>query len=33
LLRPGIPWDFDAAMQAVLERVVARLPGVPWKGG
>jgi predicted nucleotidyltransferase component of viral defense system len=32
LLRPGIAWDFDAAMDAVLERVIAQLPGSPWKG-
>ncbi len=33
LLRPGLTWDFDAAMQAVLTQLVARLPGEPWKGG
>lgn len=32
ILRPGISWDFDAAMDTVLERIVARLPGDPWKG-
>ncbi len=32
ILRPGFSWDFDAAMDAVLERIVARLPGDPWKG-
>lgn len=33
LLRPGLPWDCDAAMDVVLENLVARLPGEPWKGG
>lgn len=32
LLRPGIDWDFDRAMQAVLDQVVSRLPGEPWRG-
>jgi len=32
LLRPGLSWDFDAALQLVLEEVVAKLPGDPWKG-
>ncbi len=32
LLRPGMAWDFDAAMDTVLKRLVARLPGAPWKG-
>lgn len=32
LLRPGVRWDFGAAMDAVLERVVAGLPGEGWKG-
>jgi hypothetical protein len=32
LLRPGFVWDFDAAMDAVLENLVALLPGDPWKG-
>jgi len=32
LLRPGIPWDVDVAMDAVLERLVAGLPGHRWKG-
>ena len=31
-LRPGFFWDFDAAMDAVLASLVARLPGEPWKG-
>jgi predicted nucleotidyltransferase component of viral defense system len=29
LLRPGFAWDFDAAMDAVLESLIARLPGRP----
>lgn len=32
LLRPGITWDFDAAMDTVLADLVACLPGDPWKG-
>jgi hypothetical protein len=32
LLRPGIGWDLDVAMDAVLEKLVAHLPGEPWKG-
>ncbi len=32
LLGPTIPWDFEDAMQVVLEQVVAKLPGKPWKG-
>ena len=32
LLRPGLAWDIDAAMNTVLERVIALLPGDPWKG-
>ena len=32
LLRPGIGWNFDLAMDAVLERLVAGLPGKSWKG-
>ncbi len=33
LLRPGFSWNFDRALDAVLENLVARLPGDPWKGG
>jgi predicted nucleotidyltransferase component of viral defense system len=33
LLRAGIDWDFDRAMDTVLERLVANLPGNRWKGG
>ena len=32
LLRPGVRWDFDVAMDAVIGRIVAGLPGDPWKG-
>jgi len=32
LLRPGFSWDFEVAMDAVLEHLVARMPGDPWKG-
>ncbi|MXV96161.1 MAG: nucleotidyl transferase AbiEii/AbiGii toxin family protein [Gemmatimonadetes bacterium] len=32
LLRPGFPWDVDVAMDTVLERIIALLPGDPWKG-
>lgn len=32
LLRPGLAWDFDVVMDAVLGRLVARLQGDPWKG-
>ncbi len=32
ILRPGLSWDFDMAMDTVLENLVAKLPGEPWKG-
>lgn len=32
LLRPHTGWDFDAAMDLVLARLVALVPGEPWKG-
>ncbi len=32
LLRTGVPWAFDEAMAAVLDRLVALLPGDPWRG-
>ena len=32
LLRPGLTWDFDTALKIVLNDLVARLPGEPWKG-
>ncbi len=31
LLRPGVAWDFEDALRAVGEQLVARLPGAPWK--
>lgn len=33
LLRPGLSWDFESGMDAVLQRIVALLPGDPWKSG
>lgn len=32
LLRPGFSRDFEAAVDVVLEKLVAHLPGDPWKG-
>lgn len=32
LLRPGIRWDFDEAIATVGTRIIAALPGDPWKG-
>ncbi len=35
LLRPGLTWDFDLALERVLGALIAliaRLPGKPWKG-
>ena len=32
LLRPGLSWEFDLALDTVLESLVAGLPGEPWKG-
>jgi hypothetical protein len=32
LLRPGFFWDFDAALDDLLEQIVTLLPGEPWKG-
>jgi predicted nucleotidyltransferase component of viral defense system len=32
LLSPGFSWDFETAMDAVLEKLVTLLPGDPWKG-
>jgi len=32
LLRPGFAWDFEAALDAVLQKLVALLAGEPWKG-
>jgi predicted nucleotidyltransferase component of viral defense system len=31
LLRPDINWNLDAAMDTVLEKLIARLPGEAWK--
>jgi hypothetical protein len=31
LLRPGIVWDPDRAGAFVMEQVLARLPGNPWR--
>lgn len=32
LLRPGLHWDFQRAMDRVLTDIVALLPGEPWQG-
>ncbi|RLB50317.1 MAG: nucleotidyl transferase AbiEii/AbiGii toxin family protein, partial [Deltaproteobacteria bacterium] len=32
LLRPGLTWNFDDALRTVLDELIARLPGDPWKG-
>lgn len=32
LLRPGLSWNFDVAMNMVLESLVSILPGDPWQG-
>ncbi len=32
LLRPGLSWDFDTAMDVVLDSLVASMSGGPWKG-
>lgn len=32
LLRPGIDWDFDVALDVVRTRLVCGLPGEPWRG-
>ncbi len=32
LLAPGHPWDLEAAFESVHGRLVALLPGEPWKG-
>ncbi len=31
ILRPDFSWDFDSAMDTVLNNLVAQLPGDPWK--
>ncbi|MBM4321897.1 MAG: nucleotidyl transferase AbiEii/AbiGii toxin family protein, partial [Deltaproteobacteria bacterium] len=33
LLSPDVAWDIDAALRVVTKRLVAKLPGEPWKGG
>ena len=32
LLRSGFNWNFEAAMDTILENFVAKLPGAAWKG-
>ncbi len=32
LLRPGLAWNVDTAVDSVIDRLVARMPGDPWKG-
>lgn len=32
LLRPGVAWDPDAALERILATLIARLPGHPWAG-
>ena len=32
LLRPGVVWDFEGALDLVHERLIQRLPGEPWRG-
>ena len=32
LLRPGVFWDFDAALRLVLPELVSKLPGDAWRG-
>ncbi|MCP4605321.1 MAG: nucleotidyl transferase AbiEii/AbiGii toxin family protein, partial [Proteobacteria bacterium] len=32
ILAPGINWDFETALMQVSEKLVAKLPGEPWKG-
>lgn len=32
LLRQGIEWNFDRAMDMVLAELIAKLPGDPWQG-
>ena len=33
LLRHGLTWDFDEALEVVLTEIITKLPGDPWKGG
>jgi predicted nucleotidyltransferase component of viral defense system len=32
LLRPGLSWNFNKAFQTVLNKLISKLPGEPWKG-
>lgn len=32
LLRHGLSWNFDEALEVVLTEIISRLPGEPWKG-
>ena len=32
LLRPGFSWDFEAALDVVIQKLVVSLTGEPWKG-
>lgn len=32
LLRTGLSWDFDTALQVVFDEIFTKLPGEPWKG-
>lgn len=32
LLHPSLTWDFERAMDEVLEKLISKLPGRPWKG-
>lgn len=33
LLRSGIDWNLDDALELVRERIIEELPGEPWRGG
>lgn len=33
LLRPGLTWDFDEALQLVLDHLISKLPGQAWNRG
>nr|WP_283808736.1 nucleotidyl transferase AbiEii/AbiGii toxin family protein [Microvenator marinus] len=32
LLRQGLSWDFEEALEIVLTELITKLPGDPWKG-
>ncbi len=32
LLRHGLSWDFDQALEVVRTAIISKLPGDPWKG-